>query len=231
MLLPKLREEVYRANMLLREYKLITFTWGNASGIDRERGIILIKPSGVEYDQLSPENMVALDLDGHILEGDLKPSSDTPTHLVLYRAFRETGGVVHTHSRAATSWAQAGFGIPALGTTHADYFAGEIPCTRAMTHEEIAGDYEAETGHVIVERFGDLNPANIPAVLVQSHGPFTWGKTALKAAENAAVLEEVAQMAAMSAQLTGQIPTAMPEVLLNKHFFRKHGAGAYYGQK
>jgi L-ribulose-5-phosphate 4-epimerase len=230
MLLPELREEVYRANMLLREYKLITFTWGNASGIDRERGIVLIKPSGVEYDKLSPENMVALDLYGNILEGLYKPSSDTPTHLVLYRAFRDIGGVVHTHSRAATAWAQAGLGIPALGTTHADYFAGEIPCTRAMTENEIKGAYEAETGKVIAERFGGLEPANIPGVLVRSHGPFAWGKNALKAAENAAVLEEVANIALISSQLCGHIPPAIPETLLNRHFFRKHGTGAYYGQ-
>ena len=230
MLLPQLREQVYRANMLLREHKLITFTWGNASGIDRERGIVMIKPSGVEYAELSPENMVAVDLDGNILEGDYKPSSDTSTHLVLYRAFSGIGGVVHTHSRAATSWAQAGIGIPALGTTHADYFAGEIPCTRAMTENEIKGDYEAETGNVIVERFQGCNPEEVPAVLVCSHGPFTWGKNALKAAENAAVLEEVAQMGLMSAQLCGKIPPTMPQALLHKHFYRKHGPGAYYGQ-
>jgi L-ribulose-5-phosphate 4-epimerase len=230
MLLPELREEVYRANMLLREYKLITFTWGNASGIDRERGIVIIKPSGVDYDKLSPDNMVALDLNGNILEGSMKPSSDTPTHLVLYRAFRDIGGVVHTHSRAATAWAQAGLGIPALGTTHADSFAGEIPCTRAMMRAEIEGDYEAETGNVIVERFRELEPANIPGVLVRSHGPFTWGRNALKAAENAAVLEEVADMAYMSSQLCGQIPPAISDALLNRHFFRKHGSNAYYGQ-
>jgi L-ribulose-5-phosphate 4-epimerase len=231
MLLPALREQVYRANMLLTEYKLITFTWGNVSGIDREKGIVIIKPSGVPYDELSPENMVALDLDGNVLEGTLKPSSDTPTHLVLYRAFPAIGGVAHTHSRTATAWAQAGLGIPPVGTTHADSFAGEIPCTREMTPQEIQGEYEKETGNVIVERFKDIDPNSIPAVLVRNHGPFTWGGSAAKAAENAVVLEEVANMAYMTAQLNGGLLTPMPQALLNKHFYRKHGSGAYYGQK
>ncbi|MGI6039355.1 MAG: L-ribulose-5-phosphate 4-epimerase [Eubacteriales bacterium] len=230
MLLPSLREQVYRANMLLFEHKLITFTWGNVSGIDREQGIVLIKPSGVPYEDLSPENMVALDLDGNVLEGDLKPSSDTPTHLVLYRAFEGIGGVTHTHSRAATAWAQAGQGIPAIGTTHADTFAGDIPCTREMTRSEIEGEYEKETGNVIVERFQELDPLNIPAVLVHSHGPFTWGKDATASAENAVVLEEVANMAYMSTVINGSIPPQMSLPLLNKHFFRKHGSNAYYGQ-
>lgn len=230
MLLPTLREQVYRANMLLSEYKLITFTWGNVSGIDRDKGIVIIKPSGVPYDELSPENMVALDLEGNVLEGDLKPSSDTPTHLVLYRHFQTIGGVAHTHSRAATAWSQAGLGIPPLGTTHADSFAGEIPCTRKMTRPEIEGEYEKETGNVIVERFKNIDPSNIPAVLVRNHGPFTWGDSAMKAAENAVILEEVAKMAYMTALLKDGVLTRMPNALLNKHFYRKHGEGAYYGQ-
>lgn len=230
MLLPSLREQVYRANMLLFEHKLITFTWGNVSGIDRKQGIVLIKPSGVPYESLSPENMVALDLDGNVLEGSLKPSSDTPTHLVLYRAFESIGGVTHTHSRSATAWSQTGHSIPAIGTTHADTFAEAIPCTREMTRNEIEGEYEKETGNVIVECFRELDPSNIPAVLVRSHGPFTWGKNAQQSAENAVILEEVANIAYMSTLISGSIPPQMPQALLDKHFYRKHGAGAYYGQ-
>ncbi len=232
MLLPTLREQVYRANMMLLEHKLVTFTWGNVSGIDREQGIVLIKPSGVPYEELTPENMVALDLDGNVLEGDLNPSSDTATHLVLYRAFDNIGGITHTHSRAATAWAQAGRGIPAIGTTHADTFAGEIPCTREMTRREIEGEYEKETGNVILECFRELNldPLSIPAVLVHSHGPFTWGKDAKESAVNSVILEEVATMAFMSTLINGSVPPQMMLELLNKHFFRKHGSNAYYGQ-
>ena len=229
-MLEKLKEEVYKANMLLPKYKLITFTWGNVSGIDRESGIMAIKPSGVEYDLLRPEDMVLVDVNtGKKVEGDLNPSSDTPTHVELYKAFPNIGGVVHTHSRWATVFSQSGRGIPALGTTHGDYFYGEIPCTRAMTPEEIAGEYEAETGNVIVETFQGKDPMAIPAVLVHSHGPFTWGKDAAEAVHNAAVLEEVAFMNFHSLQLN-PAQTRMQQELLDKHYLRKHGKNAYYGQ-
>ena len=229
-MLEKLKEEVYKANMLLPKYKLITFTWGNVSGIDRESGIMAIKPSGVEYDLLRPEDMVLVDVNtGKKVEGDLNPSSDTPTHVELYKAFPNIGGVVHTHSRWATVFSQSGRGIPALGTTHGDYFYGEIPCTRAMTPEEIAGEYEAETGNVIVETFQGKDPMAIPAVLVHSHGPFTWGKDAAEAVHNAAVLEEVAFMNFHSLQLN-PAQTHMQQELLDKHYLRKHGKNAYYGQ-
>lgn len=228
-MLKELKDLVYRANMLLPKYGLVTFTWGNVSAIDRESGLVVIKPSGVEYDVMRPEDMVVLDLDGNRVEGTLKPSSDAPTHLEFYRSFPNIGGVVHTHSRWATSWAQAGKGIPALGTTHGDYFYGEIPCTRAMTPEEIQTSYELETGKVVVETFRELDPDQIPAVLVKSHGPFTWGKDAMDAVHNAVVLEELAMMAFNATMLTPGLPP-MQQELLDKHFLRKHGAGAYYGQ-
>ena len=227
--LSQLKQQVYDANLMLVEYKLITFTWGNVSGIDREKGLVIIKPSGVEYDALKVSDMSVLDLNGNLLEG-LSPSSDTPTHLELYKAFGEIGGVVHTHSRNATTYAQSGRGIPPLGTTHADYFYGEIPCTRKMTPAEISGDYEKETGTVIIERFSGLNPNETPAVLVYSHGPFTWGQTPKKAVENAVVLEEVAHMAWNNLVQNPGIP-AMQKELMDKHYWRKHGAGAYYGQR
>ena len=228
-MLNELKEQVLKANLLLVEYKLVTFTWGNVSGIDREKGLVVIKPSGVPYDQLKAEHMVVVDLEGNIREGSLKPSSDTPTHLVLYKHFKDIGGVVHTHSSWATGFAQAGRGIPALGTTHGDYFYGEIPCTRKMTEKEINGAYEEETGNVIVETFRDKNPMDISAVLVNMHGPFTWGKDPLKAVENSVVLEEVAKMAFISTMLTPGIGK-MDQALLDRHYLRKHGANAYYGQ-
>ncbi|AGC68602.1 L-ribulose-5-phosphate 4-epimerase AraD [Thermoclostridium stercorarium subsp. stercorarium DSM 8532] len=228
-MLDELKEQVLRANLALPEHGLVTFTWGNVSGIDRETGLVVIKPSGVPYSELKKEHLVVVDLDGNKVEGNLKPSSDTPTHLVLYRAFRNIGGIVHTHSPWATSFAQAGMGIPAFGTTHADYFHGEIPCTRKMTPAEINGDYEKETGNVIVETFSGKDPMDIPAVLVNMHGPFAWGKDALDAVHNAVVLEEVAKMAFNTIMLNPKIGP-MDTVLMNKHFFRKHGANAYYGQ-
>lgn len=230
-MLEELKEAVWKANLQLPKLGLVTFTWGNVSGIDRERGLVVIKPSGVEYDVMTPDDMVVVSLaTGERVEGRWKPSSDTPTHLVLYRAFPDCGGIVHTHSRWATSFAQAGLGIQPLGTTQGDYFYGEIPCTREMTPAEIAGAYEEETGNVIVETFAGKNPAQIPAVLVHSHGPFTWGKDAAEAVHNAAVLEEVAFMNFHSLQLNpGQ--TRMQQELLDKHYLRKHGKNAYYGQK
>ncbi len=225
----ELKEEVWKANMDLPRYGLITFTWGNVSGIHREKGIIVIKPSGVPYSELKPEHMVVLDLDGNKVEGDLKPSSDTPTHLVLYNNFKDIGGVVHTHSSWATSFAQAGKGIIPLGTTHGDYFYGEIPCTRKMTTKEIQGQYEEETGNVIVETFKGINPMDIPGVLVNMHGPFTWGKDAHDAVHNAVVLEEVARIAYRTLALNANIGP-MDQALLDKHFLRKHGVNAYYGQ-
>ena len=224
----EIKKRVYKANLELKENNLITLTWGNVSEIDRERGVIVIKPSGVAYSEMKPEDMVVTDLDGNVVEGNLKPSSDLPTHIELYKAFPEISGVVHTHSRWATVFAQAGMNIPMLGTTHADSFYGDIPCTRAMTDGEIAGDYEAETGRVIVERFKGLNPMEIPAVVVNSHGPFTWGKSAFDAVKNAIVLEEVAMMAWHTIKLNPNADFA--KALADKHYFRKHGAGAYYGQ-
>lgn len=276
-MLEELKREVFEANLLLPKYGLVTFTWGNVSGIDREKGLVVIKPSGVEYDVMSPEDMVVVNLDGKVVEGGLKPSSDTPTHVGLYKAFPHIGGIVHTHSRWATIFAQAGLGIPAYGTTHADYFYGEVPCTRAMTDDEIGGAYEKETGRVIVERFRGISPDDVPAVLVRSHGPFAWGSSPKNAVHNAVVLEEVAMMAwhdrVLSAadatfrqaermagrgagceeergteretgrkagSVTGlgagregaeqsAIPP-MPRALLDRHYLRKHGANAYYGQ-
>lgn len=224
-----LKQQVLQANLMLPRHGLVTFTWGNVSGIDREKGLVVIKPSGVEYDGMTADDMVVVDLDGRVVEGHWKPSSDTATHLVLYNAFPECGGVVHTHSRWATSFAQAGVGISPLGTTQGDYFYGEIPCTREMTPDEIAGEYERETGNVIVETFRDKDPAAIPAVLVHSHGPFAWGKNAFEAVHNAVVLEEVAFMNFHSLQLNAA-QQRMQQELLDKHYLRKHGKNAYYGQ-
>ncbi len=229
-MLESLRQQVLEANLLLPEYGLVTFTWGNVSGIDRSRGLVVIKPSGVKYEALTAEDMVVLDLDGKIVEGKLNPSSDTMTHLELYKAFPNIGGIVHTHSSWATSFAQAGMPIEATGTTHADYFYGTIPCTRLMTAAEIAGNYEKETGKVIVETFGPLDPDAVPAVLCQNHGPFCWGKTPEKAVETAVVLEEVAFMQYHALQLNSDLQP-MQQELLDKHFLRKHGKNAYYGQR
>ncbi|MCI8622446.1 MAG: L-ribulose-5-phosphate 4-epimerase [Provencibacterium sp.] len=228
-MLESLKEQVLQANLDLPRHRLITFTWGNVSGIDRKQGLVVIKPSGLSYEGMKAEDMVVVDLEsGKTVEGRWKPSSDTPTHLVLYRAFSDLGGIVHTHSRWATIFAQCGRGIPAMGTTHADYFYGEIPCTRKLSAEEIAGDYEAETGRVIVERFAGLSPNDIPAALVHSHGPFCWGKDPEDAVYHAVVLEEVAFMAwhCLSLGRDG----AMQQELLDRHYLRKHGKNAYYGQ-
>lgn len=231
-MLEQLKEEVLKANVLLPKYQLVTFTWGNVSAIDREKGIIAIKPSGVEYDDMKIEDIVLVDLEGNIVEGHLKPSSDLMTHLEFYKNFPNIGGVVHTHSRWATIFAQAGMDIPALGTTHADYFYGNIPCTRLMKKKEIQGAYEQETGKVIVETFKErtLNPDEIPGVLVHSHGPFTWGTDAQNAVHNAVVMEECAMMACMTCHLKQHDIKEMQSELLDKHFKRKHGPGAYYGQ-
>lgn len=228
-MLEKLKEEVLQANLELPKRGLVTYTWGNVSGIDRESGLVVIKPSGVPYEELKPEHMVVVNLEGKQIEGDLKPSSDTPTHLVLYNNFKEIGGIVHTHSRWATIWAQSGRGVIPLGTTHADYFYGEIPCTRKMNDEEINGEYEKQTGNVIVETFAAINPVYVPGVLVNSHGPFSWGKNADEAVHNAVVLEEVAMMAFHTYMLSKDIK-AIDKSLLDRHFLRKHGTGAYYGQ-
>ena len=230
MLLENLRKEVCQANKLLKEYALVVLTWGNVSAIDRETGLVVIKPSGVAYDALTPENMVVLDLEGNIVEGDLNPSSDTPTHLELYKNFPHIGSVVHTHSRWATIWSQLGREIPALGTTHADDFAGAIPCTRVMTDEEIFTDYEKNTGKVIVERLNQGDPEREFAILVRQHGPFVWEKSPKKAVEKALVLEEVAMMAWHCCAFDPQLGSMNPS-LLTKHFDRKHGKNAYYGQK
>ncbi len=228
-MLEQLKEQVFEANLGLVKHNLVVFTWGNVSGIDRENDMVVIKPSGVPYNTMRPKDMVVLNLYGQVVEGKLKPSSDAATHLVLYRQFKEIGGVVHTHSEWATTWAQAGRGIPALGTTHADYFYGEIPCTRKMTLEEITGKYELETGRVIVERFDGIDPMEVPGVLVNNHGPFSWGTDAANAVHNAVVLEEVAKMAFRTLMLNPE--AAMGQALLDKHFLRKHGEDAYYGQK
>ena len=228
-MLEALKQEVLEANLLLPKHGLITFTWGNVSGIDRESGLVVIKPSGVSYDGMTAEDMVVVDLQGKVVEGKWKPSSDTPTHLALYRAFPEMGGIVHTHSRWATSFAQAGMPIPAMGTTQGDYFYGDIPCTRKMTPAEIAGEYELETGNVIIETFQDIDPMTIPAVLVHSHGPFTWGTDAMNAVHNAVVLEEVAFMDFHAMAMNPQAGR-MQQELLDKHYLRKHGKNAYYGQ-
>ena len=233
MLLKELRERVYRANMDLHKHGLVVFTWGNASEFDRESGLFVIKPSGVEYDDLSPESMVVCDLEGKVVEGDLNPSSDTATHAAIYRAWGDrVGGVVHTHSAAAVSWAQAGRDIPAYGTTHADYFYGPVPCMRGLTEEEIEQAYELNTGSVIVDGFTQrgIDPTAVPGVLVRNHGPFTWGKDAAQAAYHAVVLEEVAKMSLETELLSAHCGSA-PQYLLDKHYMRKHGPNAYYGQK
>jgi len=230
-MLKTLKKQILEANLLLPEYNLITFTWGNVSGIDRKKGLVVIKPSGVEYNGMTTEHMVVVELEtGKTVDSKLSPSSDTATHLALYKAFPNIGGVVHTHSRWATIFAQAGKGIPALGTTHADYFYGEIPCTRKMTVSEITGEYEADTGSVIIEEFKDFDPDTIPAALVYSHGPFTWGKDAADAVHNAVVLEEVAFMAWHDIMFKPDI-VPMQQELLDKHYLRKHGKNAYYGQR
>lgn len=229
-MLEELKQKVLKANLDLVKYNLVTFTWGNVSAIDRENGLVVIKPSGVDYDTMTADDMVVIDLDGNVVEGKWKPSSDTATHLVLYKAFSNIGGIVHTHSRNATSFAQAGRDITAFGTTHADYFYGNIPCTRKMTPNEIAGEYEKETGNVIVETFCDKSADDIPAVLVHSHGPFAWGIDADNAVHNAVVLEEIAFMA-LQTELLNTNAHKMQQELLDKHYLRKHGKDAYYGQK
>lgn len=227
-----LREAVYEANKLLPQYRLVSFTWGNASQLDREKGVVAIKPSGVDYDKLRPEDMVVLDLQGNVVSGRLNPSSDTKTHLALYNAFPQIGGIVHTHSPNAVAWAQAGEDIPCYGTTHADYFYGSIPCARDLTQQEIDEDYEANTGAVIIETFRQrgVNPSYVPAVVCRSHGPFTWGKDAAQAVYHSVVLEEVAKMAILTRQVHGD-PVSAPQRIQDKHFLRKHGPNAYYGQK
>lgn len=228
-MLEELKQQVYEANMQLPKYGLVTFTWGNVSGIDRESGLFVIKPSGVEYEKLSPEDLVVMDLQGNRVEGKYKPSSDTPTHLELYKAFPKIGGIVHTHSPWATSWAQAGRGIPCYGTTHADYMYGEIPCIRNLTREEIEEAYEKNTGLVIVDYFREKDYSAMPAVLLKNHGPFTWGKDACEAVHNAVVLEEVAKMACRCERINPEVKPA-PKELQDKHYCRKHGKDAYYGQ-
>jgi L-ribulose-5-phosphate 4-epimerase len=231
-MLEQLKAEVLAANLALPAHGLVTFTWGNVSAVDDTRTLMVIKPSGVEYDVMTAQDMAVVEIaTGAVVEGNKKPSSDTPTHLTLYRRYPDIGGIVHTHSRHATIWAQAGLDLPAWGTTHADYFYGAIPCTRKMTDDEIHGEYEYQTGEVIIETFGkrDLNPLHIPAVLVHSHGPFAWGKDAADAVHNAVVLEECACMGLFSRQLAPQLPE-MQSALLDKHYLRKHGANAYYGQ-
>lgn len=235
--LEELKAKVCQANLDLVRHGLVIFTWGNVSAIDRESGLVVIKPSGVSYDHMKPSDMVVVDLDGKVVEGEYNPSSDTPTHVVLYKAFPGIGGVVHTHSTFATAWAQAGRDIPNIGTTHADYFRDDIPCTRNMSKEEVFGEYEKETGNVIVEAFRDIDPMDTPAVLVRNHGPFAWGTDADNAVHNAVVLEEVAKMAFLANTLvlpTLDLITHVPSMnkhLIEKHYSRKHGPGAYYGQK
>ena len=231
-MLEELRKQVYEANMELPRRNLVTYTWGNVSGIDRESGLVVIKPSGVEYEQLTPEKLVVLDLEGHIAEGDLNPSSDTKTHLELYKAFPTLGGIVHTHSPYAVAWAQAGRDIPCYGTTHADYFYGAVPCARHLTKEELDEDYEKNTGKIIIDTFTDrgIDPVAVPGVICHSHGPFTWGKDAAQAVYHAVVLEEVAKMALLTRQVDSDAAPA-PQYLQDKHYMRKHGPNAYYGQK
>ncbi|HIR46284.1 MAG TPA: L-ribulose-5-phosphate 4-epimerase [Candidatus Caccousia avicola] len=230
-MLEQLKQQVYEANMELPRRGLVTYTWGNVSGIDRESGLFVIKPSGVEYDELRPEDLVVLDLNGNKVEGKLNPSSDTKTHIELYKAFPELGGIVHTHSTHAVAWAQAGRDIPCFGTTHADYFYGPVPCARALTQEEIDEDYEKNTGKVIIEAFRGRNiqPMHVPGVVCSSHGPFTWGKDAAQAVYHAVVLEEVAKMALLTLQIDPNAAPA-PQRIQDKHFLRKHGPNAYYGQ-
>lgn len=229
--LQKLKEEVFEANLELVKQGLVIYTWGNVSAIDRESGLVVIKPSGVSYDTMTVDDMVVLDFDGNKVEGTLNPSSDTPTHLAMYRAFEDVGSVVHTHSEWATSWAQASVNIPCYGTTHADYFYGEVLCTRPLNAEEIKNDYELNTGLVMIETIkeNDLKPLELPGMIISNHGPFSWGETPAKAVHNAKVLEEVAKMAYRTEKINPRI-RQIPQVLLDKHFLRKHGAGAYYGQ-
>ena len=231
-MLKKLKHAVYEANMELPHRGLVTYTWGNVSGIDRERGLVVIKPSGVSYDELTTDDLVVLDLDGKVVDGKLNPSSDTKTHLELYKAFPEIGGIVHTHSPYAVGWAQAGRDIPAYGTTHADYFYGPVPCCRSLTEQEVEEDYERNTGLVIVETFRQrgLDPVHVPGAICRNHGPFTWGKDAAQAVYHAVVLEEVAKMAVYTTQIAPDAQPA-PQYVLDKHFLRKHGPNAYYGQK
>lgn len=229
-MLEALKQEVLEANLELPRHGLVTFTWGNVSAIDKNRELVVIKPSGVSYDNMTADDMVVVDLEGNIIEGRLNPSSDTPTHLALYKAYEQIGGVVHTHSSYITSWAQAGCSVPALGTTHADYFYGQIPCTRALTEEEIQGEYEVETGNVIIETIGKQDPMSIPGIIVFQHGPFAWGKNAMDSVHNAVVMEEIAKMAFRSITINPRL-SDIDSTLLDKHYLRKHGANAYYGQK
>ncbi len=228
-MLEDLKQRVYSANIMLKESGLVVLTWGNASEIDREKGLVVIKPSGVSYGEMTPSDIVVVDLDGNVVEGNLKPSSDTPTHLELYRNFPEIGGVVHTHSHFATVFAQCCLSVPALGTTHADTFYGDVPCTRKMTAEEINGEYELNTGKVIVETFSNRNPLDIPAVLVASHGPFTWGRNAMDAVEHSIILEEISMMAWHTEVMKNDCK--LQQELADKHYYRKHGENAYYGQE
>lgn len=228
-MLEELKEKVFKANIDIVKHGLVLFTWGNVSGIDRDKGLIVIKPSGVDYEQMKAENMVVLDMDGKVVEGKLRPSSDTPTHLELYKAFKEVGAIVHTHSSYATSWAQAGKSIPIIGTTHADYFSGDIPCTDDMPKDWVMGEYEKTTGTAIIEAFKGINPIEIPGVLVKNHGPFAWGRSPYEAVYNAVVMEEVARMAYLAFSINPQL--TMNPALVTKHYERKHGKNAYYGQK
>ena len=226
----KLKQQVFEANMDLPRYGLVTFTWGNVSAIDRQQGLIVIKPSGVAYDSMKADDMVVVDLEGHVVEGKWRPSSDTATHLALYRRYPSLNGVVHTHSTHATAWAQAGLPIPALGTTHADYFFGDIPCTRALTRDEVEEEYELNTGKVIIETLGEGEPLHTPGIVVYQHGPFAWGKDAHDAVHNAVGMEEVAKMAWIARDINPRL-LGIDDYLMNKHFMRKHGPDAYYGQK
>lgn len=228
-MLERLKEQVCKANLDLVKHSLVLFTWGNVSAIDRNSGLVVIKPSGVSYEGMKPEDMVVVDLDGKVVEGGYRPSSDMPTHLVLYKAFAGIGGIVHTHSTYATAWAQAGMSIPNIGTTHSDYFHDAIPCTRDMSDSEIDGDYEKETGNVIVEAFGGISPMDTPSVLVKNHGPFTWGKDADEAVYHSVVLEQVAKMAYVSLSINPSL--SIEKALIEKHYLRKHGPNAYYGQE
>ena len=226
----KLKQQVFEANMDLPRYGLVTFTWGNVSAVDRERGQVVIKPSGVAYTHMTVDDMVVVDMSGNVVEGGYRPSSDTATHLALYQRYPSLGGVVHTHSTHATAWAQAGQAIPALGTTHADYFFGDIPCTRALTEEEVQGEYELNTGKVIIETLADVEPLRTPGIVVYQHGPFAWGKDAEDAVHNAVVMEEVAKMAWIARGINPGL-NPIDDYLMHKHFMRKHGPNAYYGQK
>ncbi|HCF8696740.1 L-ribulose-5-phosphate 4-epimerase [Klebsiella pneumoniae] len=226
----QLKQQVFEANMDLPRYGLVTFTWGNVSAIDRQRGLVVIKPTGIAYESMTVDDMSVVDLQGHVVEGRWRPSSDTATHLALYRRYPDLGGVVHTHSTHATAWAQAGLAIPALGTTHADYFFGDIPCTRALSAQEVDEAYELNTGQVIIEALGEANPLHTPGIVVYQHGPFAWGKDAHEAVHNAVVMEEVARMAWIARGINPQLQP-IDSWLMNKHFQRKHGPNAYYGQK